>query len=169
MWSDIVRKAVTLTSPALSRSISVSSCCRGKRNFRKFVLPYRGSKIFRAAKARGECPANYGPGPRGPEEPYVKLPDGSKKFIPEMIPDMIVPDLTDCQFKPYVSYQAPDVYQSAFTPEQLFNAVYGPKIVKDFNDGKLGSDGEPLEPSAAETLTPEEAFLNARKTGSDIF
>lgn len=169
MWIDIVRKTISSTAPSLSRSISTSSCCHGKRNFRKFVLPNRGTKIFKIAKARGECPANYGPSPRGPAEPFVTQPDGSKKFVPELIPDIIVPDLTGCKMKPYVSYQAPDVHQSEFTPEQLFNAIYRLKIVNDFHKGKLGPDGESLEPSSAEKLTAEEAFINARKTGSDIF
>jgi large subunit ribosomal protein L41 len=71
--------------------------------------------------------------------------------------------------KPYVSYQAPDVVQSEFTPKDLFDAVYSEKIVNDFKNGTLSETGEALEPSAEEQLTPEEAYIQARKTGTDIF
>lgn len=73
------------------------------------------------------------------------------------------------QLKPYVSYRTPDVVQSEFTPKDLFNAVYSEKIVNDFKNGKLTETGKPLEPSPEEQLTPEEAYIQARKTGTDIF
>lgn len=73
------------------------------------------------------------------------------------------------QLKPYVSYRVPEVVQSEFTPKDLFDAVYSDKIVNDFKNGKLGENGEPLEPSPKEQLTPEEAYVQARKTGTDIF
>ncbi|GBP28401.1 39S ribosomal protein L41, mitochondrial [Eumeta japonica] len=89
--------------------------------------------------------------------------------VPEMIPELIVPDLTDCPFKPYVSYKADDVTQSEFTAEQLFDAVYSKKIVMDYKSGKLDVNGQPLEPSDEEKLQPNEAVDRARKTGTDIF
>lgn len=73
------------------------------------------------------------------------------------------------QLKPYVSYRTPDVVQSEFTPKDLFNAVYSEKIVNDFKNGKITETGEPLEPSPEEQLAPEEAYVQARKTGTDIF
>lgn len=73
------------------------------------------------------------------------------------------------QFKPYVSYRTKDVVQSRFTAQDLFNVVYAPKIAKDFKEGKLDEQGNPLEPSLEEKQTPEEALHKARKTGSDIF
>jgi len=73
------------------------------------------------------------------------------------------------QLKPYVSYRTPDVVQSEFTSRDLFDAVYSEKIVTDFKDRKLSEMGEPLEPSQEELLTPEEAYNQARKTGTDIF
>ncbi|OWR41662.1 ribosomal protein L41 [Danaus plexippus plexippus] len=89
--------------------------------------------------------------------------------VPEMIPELIVPDLKDCNLKPYVSYKAEDVIQSEFTPQQLFDAVYSKKIVIDYKQGKLNADGQPLEPSEEENLQPEEAVQRAKRTGSDIF
>lgn len=68
-----------------------------------------------------------------------------------------------------MSYRAPDVVQSKFTAEDLFNVVYAPKIVKDFENGKLDDNGQPVEPSAEEKITAEEAKLKAKQTGSDIF
>lgn len=88
--------------------------------------------------------------------------------IPEMVPELIVPDLKDCKLKPYVSYRAPDVIQSEFTSQDLFNAIYAEKIIKDHKEGKLEEDGQPKEPTENEKLTSEEAWRRARKTGSDF-
>ena len=55
------------------------------------------------------------------------------------------------------------------TARDLFNVVYGKKIIQDFKENKLDNDGNPLEPSDDEKMTSEEAFLKARQTGSDIF
>lgn len=73
------------------------------------------------------------------------------------------------QLKPYVSYRAPDIVQSEFTAEDLFNVVYAEKIQKDLKEGKLNEDGSPKEPSPEESLTPEAAKLKADQTGTDIF
>ncbi|XP_022199387.2 39S ribosomal protein L41, mitochondrial-like [Nilaparvata lugens] len=89
--------------------------------------------------------------------------------VPEMIPDIIVPDLTDCELKPYVSYRVSAIEQPEWTPRDLFNAVYRSKIENDFNTGKLNADGSPVEPSAEERLTAEEARIKARQTGCDIY
>lgn len=73
------------------------------------------------------------------------------------------------QFKPYVSYRAPDVTQAPFTAKDLFNVVYAKKIVEDFKTGKLDENDQPLEPSEEENMTAEEARIKARQTGSDMF
>jgi large subunit ribosomal protein L41 len=89
--------------------------------------------------------------------------------IPERIPELIVPNLTDCKLKPYVSYKTTEVVQSEFTSEDLFNAIYAKKIMDDFKNDNLNQDGTSKDPSAEEQLTSEIAYQNARKTGSDIF
>lgn len=94
---------------------------------------------------------------------------GQYREIPEMIPELIVPDLTGCKFKPYVTYKTPDVVQSKFTSQDLYNAVYAQKVIDDFKNDKLNEDGTSKDPSSEELLSPEEAFIRARKTGSDIF
>jgi len=93
------------------------------------------------------------------------------KFEPvkEMTAEIIVPDLEGCKLKPYVSYATKDIYQDELTSQDLFNVIYGPKIVKDFKEGKLDDDGNPLEPTEIEKMTSEEAYIKARQTGSDIF
>lgn len=181
----------------IKRSISTSSQLNGKRNFRKFLLyNKRGTREFkerqrthphpdipiqkRGVKDTGYLVPDFDP--RATNYPHLedklgKFRDAIRVFpsrgtyveVPEMIPQLIVPDLTGCAFKPYVSYRTPDVIQSEFTSEDLFNAVYGKKIVEDFRSGKLKEDGSPEEPSENELLDAETAFIRARQTGSDIF
>jgi len=73
------------------------------------------------------------------------------------------------QLKPYVSYRVPEITQSPFTAQNLFDAVYRQKIVDDFKNKKLKENGEPMEPSPEELLKPEQAKIKARQTGSDLF
>ena len=94
---------------------------------------------------------------------------GNYREFPEMIPELIVPDLTECKFKPYVTYKTPEVVQSEFTSKDLFNAIYTSKIIEDFKQENLNEDGTSKAPSNEEQLTADEAFVRARKTGSDIF
>lgn len=89
--------------------------------------------------------------------------------VPEMIPEIIVPPLKDFHLKPYVSYRATDIERREFTAQDLFDVVYSEKIRADFKAGKLDKDGQPLEPSEDEKLTPEEAKIKAEKTGCDLF
>ncbi|PSN42105.1 39S ribosomal protein L41 [Blattella germanica] len=149
------------------RSIFTSATCYGKRNFRKFLLyNKRGTKFFKQRQAIVQDPEFFhdlGARPIG-----VKI-NNEFVTIPEMVPELVVPDLTDFKLKPYVSYRVADVVQSTFTPKDLFDAVYSEKIVNDFEKGKISESGESTEPSAEENLSPEEAFNQARKTGSDIF
>lgn len=148
------------------RTISVTAPREGKRNFRKFlILNKRGSRLHKKQQT-GENP-ELEVDKRGVRDTGYKL-NGQFIQVPEMIPELIVPDLTNCDLKPYVSYKAADVIQSEFTPQQLFDAVYSKKIVTDFRQGKLDAEGNPLEPSAEEKLQPEEAVAQARKTGSDL-
>lgn len=68
-----------------------------------------------------------------------------------------------------MSYKAPEITQSTFTAQDLFNAVYRKKIVDDFKNNKLKENGESMEPSEDELLTPERAKIKAKQTGSDLF
>lgn len=152
----VSRRAITTTAPR-----------EGKRNFRKFVISNkRGSYIHKRQQTTANRELEIDT--RGVRHVgYTK--DGKFYLVPEMIPEIIVPDLKDCELKPYVSYKAADVIQSEFTPQQLFDAVYSKKIVLDYNQGKLDEEGQPKEPSEEEKLQPGEAVAQAKKTGSDIF
>ncbi|XP_037949581.1 39S ribosomal protein L41, mitochondrial [Teleopsis dalmanni] len=162
------RKLLKFVVKVPHREISTTAVLAGKRNFRKFlVYNKRGT---RAVKEQQKTLANppVAVHKRGVRDTGIMV-NGKYVEIPEKIPELIVPDLTDCKFKPYVSYRAPDVVQSEFTSLDLFNAIYSQKIIDDFKDGKLNADGSSTKPSDAENLTATEAYTRARKTGSDIF
>ncbi|KAJ8955657.1 hypothetical protein NQ314_006854 [Rhamnusium bicolor] len=131
-----------------------------KRNFRKFpIYNKRGTRIFKQQQRENPDP-DVPIHKRGVRD--IGYQEGDKYIvIPEKIPELIL--------KPYVSYRTPDVIQSEFTAEDLFNVIYAPKVLKDFKEGKLDADGQPLEPSQEEKMTAEEAKIKARQTGSDIF
>ncbi|CAH1110541.1 unnamed protein product [Psylliodes chrysocephalus] len=159
---------MSLINMIIKRSIFTTARNCGKRNFRKFPLyNKRGSKVFKQQQIENpnsDIPINK----RGVRD--IGYQNGDKfVVIPERIPELIVPDISNCSLKPYVSYRAPDVFQSKFTEQDLFNVVYSPKIVKDFKEGKLAEDGQPLNPSENEKMSAEEAKLRAKRTGSDIF
>lgn len=151
-----------------SRSIATSSALHGKRNFRKFLLHNkRGPRLFKQQRITNpdpEMPVDK----RGVRDTGYTH-NGRYVEFAEMIPQLIVPDLTGCQLKPYVSYKTPDVVQTEFTSRDLFDAVYSKKIVDDFKAAKLNADGSAKEPSDEERLSPDEAWKRARRTGSDIF
>lgn len=152
----------------IKRSISTSSQLNGKKNFRKFqLINKRGPRDFKKEQIKNPHPA-IPIDKRGVKDTGYTF-QGVYYEVPEKIPQLIVPDLTGCTLKPYVSYKAPDVIQSAFTSEDLFNAIYSKKIIEDFKNGKLKEDGSAEEPSENELLDSETAWINARKTGSDIF
>ncbi|XP_062563699.1 large ribosomal subunit protein mL41 [Armigeres subalbatus] len=157
-------------SNIIKRGISTTATVTGKHNFRKFLLyNKRGPRIFKQLRAAN--PDQYPDMPidkRGVRDTGVTR-EGKYYEIAEKIPELIVPNLEGCKFKPYVSYRAPNVIQSEFTSQDLFNAIYAQKVIDDFKSGNLNEDGTSKEPSEAEQLTPDEAWVKARKTGSDIF
>ena len=67
-------------------------------------------------------------------------------------------DLTDCELKPYVSYRTKEIYQEPLTAKDLFNAIYGHKMLRDFKEEKLDENGCSLEPSEEEKLTTDDAW-----------
>ncbi|KAI0222235.1 hypothetical protein LSAT2_026520 [Lamellibrachia satsuma] len=77
--------------------------------------------------------------------------NGKFVFVPEMVPEFIVPDLTHFKLKPYVSYKVTDVTQTEFTAKDLFDAIYGQELVKKCHDGKVDPDSL-LEPGTLEKV-----------------
>lgn len=95
--------------------------------------------------------------------------DGKFVHVPEMVPELIVPSLEGFQLKPYVSYRVEGITEPEFTAQDLFDMVYSKKIKEDFANGQLDENGQPLNPSEYERLTPQQAKEQALKTGSDFF
>jgi len=152
-----------------TRCISLSAVDLGTKNFRQFFVGNkRGTRAYKEKRAKDPDFV-----PDIPIYTEVK-PIGyryGKTFrkVPEMIPEIVVPDLTGFKLKPYVSYKAAEIIEAEFTPKDLFYYVYQKKIERDFAASKLDENGNSLEPSDEEKLTAEEARIMARKSGSDIF
>lgn len=170
-----MNKFIKLTSIRISteltkRCISTTSSLAGKKNFRKFYIPpeVRGTRKFRERQLSDNPNPDFPVDKRGVRDTTINE-NGKFVEVPEMIPEMIVPSLKDFDLKPYVSYRTSEFTQTEFTAEDLFNAVYSNKVVEDWNKKKLNEDGSSQTPSEDELLGPEEAFLRARQTGSDIF
>nr|XP_022912774.1 39S ribosomal protein L41, mitochondrial isoform X1 [Onthophagus taurus] len=159
---------MSFTNLIIKRGITTTAVREGKRNFKKFSLyNKRGTRIFKKQQSQNPDP-DVPIQKRGVRDVGYTL-DGKFITVPEMIPELIVPDLKGFNVKPYVSYKAPDVIQSEFTAQDLFNVVYAEKISKDFQENKLTEKGDSQEPSNEEKMTSEEARIKSRQTGSDIF
>eukprot|EP00093_Oithona_nana_P000483 00483.XXX_2116_1171_1 [CDS] Oithona nana genome sequencing. len=91
------------------------------------------------------------------------------EHVPEKVPELVIPDLTDCKLKPYVSYRTKALQLDPYTAEDLFDAVYKRKIVDDFESGKIDAETGNYKEPQTEELNAEEAWIKARQTGSDIF
>lgn len=152
------------------RCISTSASLQGKRNFRKFDIPsdQRGTRAEKARALTNPHPA-LSIDKRGVRDTGYTDAKGRYIKVAEKIPQLIVPDLTGFELKAYVSYRTPNVVQSEFTPEDLFNAVYAPKIIEDWNKKEINENGTSKNPSKEEMLDAKTAYNLARKTGSDIF
>ncbi|XP_024226329.1 39S ribosomal protein L41, mitochondrial [Bombus impatiens] len=156
------------TFMVVTRQISTSASCHGKRNFRMIqIFNKRGSRAYKEARAKDpNCDI---PIDRRGVKITGKWVNNHWVNIPEMIPELIVPSLENFHLKPYVSYKVTNVKKREYTAKDLFNLVYADKIKKDFKEGQLNPDGEPLNPNEYEALTPEEARIRAEMTGTDIF
>ncbi|XP_074652728.1 large ribosomal subunit protein mL41-like [Tubulanus polymorphus] len=78
---------------------------------------------------------------QGGSYPTGYLDDNGKwQEVPEMVPEFIVPDLSDFKLKPYVPYNAPEVVQSEFTAKNLFDATIAKEIKEQFRKGKISID-----------------------------
>ena len=51
-------------------------------------------------------------------------------------------------------------FQEELSSKDLFHAVYGKKILRDFKEGNLDDDGNPVEPSEQEKMTRDEAWVS---------
>merc|ERR1711874_428859 len=78
--------------------------------------------------------------------------------------ELVIPDLTDCKLKPYVSYRTKALQLDPYTAEDLFDAVYKRKIVDDFESGKIDAETGNYKEPQTEELNAEEAWIKARQT-----
>ena len=62
-------------------------------------------------------------------------------------------------FFKYIGFSPSLCSQEELTSKDLFHAVYGKKILRDFKEGKLDEEGNPAEPSAEEGMTRDEAWV----------
>ncbi|XP_034233625.1 39S ribosomal protein L41, mitochondrial [Thrips palmi] len=150
-----------------TRSISTTCVQNSKKSFRKFPYFDRGTAEFNEQQRTNPDPNlpsfRYGRVPGYFDEKHNLVP------VPEMIPELIVPDLTGFELKPYVSFRVPIEPEPAFTAKDLFYSVYAEKIEADYEQGRLDENGMPLEPSENELLTAEQARDAALKLGADMF
>ena len=164
---------ITMFSAIISRNFTTTPSCLGYINFKKIDA---GNKRWSKKHKKMQFKKFEKPGafPDVPVWKYGTRSTGIRhaaywEHVPEKVPELVVPDLSNCNLKPYVSYKTKDIYQEELTSKDLFNIIYGRKIVEDFKSGKLDEAGNALEPSTVEMLTPEQAEVLAKQTGSDIF
>uniref|UniRef100_UPI00358E239E large ribosomal subunit protein mL41A-like n=1 Tax=Myxine glutinosa TaxID=7769 RepID=UPI00358E239E len=83
-------------------------------------------------------------GKRGPRDYYAgrgarptgrHTCSGKYAIVPEMVPEFVVPTLTGCTLRPYVSYKTPDVKAEATTARSLFESVIVPEIETAIRNG----------------------------------
>ncbi|XP_011496993.1 PREDICTED: 39S ribosomal protein L41, mitochondrial [Ceratosolen solmsi marchali] len=159
---------MTMINLIISRGFLSSSSRYGKRIFTKFLLyNKKGTKLFKQKQAVNPDSKIYIE-KRGVKNTGYKVDDRFLQ-IPEMIPEIIVPNLKGFKLKPYISYKCENVSQSKFTAKDLFNAIYREKIIQDFNTKKLDVSGQPFNPSKEEQINIKEARKIASKPGSDIY
>lgn len=86
-----------------------------------------------------------------------------KKFVyvKEMEPELVVPDLTDFELKPYVSYRTEDVNTKPLTAKDIFDEVYASKIEVAFKDNNIDTFEVPDDDI-------DQARLRALQTGADL-
>ncbi|KAK3914125.1 39S ribosomal protein L41, mitochondrial [Frankliniella fusca] len=163
----VQNRITSVFSPIVRRISTTCVLSRSKKNFRKFPYIDRGTSKFNERQRTNPFP--HLPNFRYGREPGYWDKDHNLVVVPEMVPEIIVPDLTGFKLKPYVSHRVPESSEPEFTAKDLFNVVYAAKIEEDFKEGKLDGNGLPLEPSKEELLTAEEARNAHLKLGSDVF
>ncbi|KAL8617833.1 hypothetical protein ACOMHN_040181 [Nucella lapillus] len=137
----------------LARGFSTSACVAGKRGREPFDrrFPVTGKHAARFRKGGSEMMekhlAVHNVQPTG----FYDKKRGVFRNVPEMIPNFVVPDLTDFSLKAYVSYKVKDIHQGKMTARDLFQATYATQITQDIKDGKIVvKDGKFVELSKEE-------------------
>ncbi|XP_067676949.1 large ribosomal subunit protein mL41-like [Haliotis asinina] len=121
------------------RYFGSSSCRQGKKTRVPFDrrFPVTAKHVNRYVKGGSvemeKAVAKHVVPPTGFHDPQL----GRYRNVPEMIPEFVVPDLTDFKLKPYVSYKVTDITQTKFTAKDLFHACYANDIADKFSKGDI--------------------------------
>ncbi|XP_046338855.2 39S ribosomal protein L41, mitochondrial-like [Haliotis rufescens] len=121
------------------RYFGSSSCRQGKKTRVPFDrrFPVTAKHVNRHVKGGSvemeEVVAKHVVPPTGFQDPQI----GRYRNVPEMIPEFVVPDLTDFKLKPYVSYKVSNITQTKFTAKDLFHSCYANDIVDKFSKGEI--------------------------------
>lgn len=169
-FTRAVRSPTELVFFVSVRTISTTNSCFGKTNFRKFPIPNKRGIFEHHKLPKPFLDVEYKDRIVYIDDMKIRYPGFyfGKKFVyvKEMEPDIIVPvDFENSPLKPYVSYRTEDVYQSEFTPEQLFSATYGKDIITKYRKGEAIPD-EYLE---YDSKAVEDAKKRALKVNADLF
>ncbi|PVD26918.1 hypothetical protein C0Q70_12066 [Pomacea canaliculata] len=134
MWNSNWQRLTTC-----ARLFSTNVRLEGKRSREPFDKRFPVTGKHGAAFRKGGSPtmekmlAVHNVPPNG----FFDKKKGYFTTVPEMIPEFIVPDLTDFKLKPYVSYKVPEVHQSKMTARDLFQATYGAELEHSVREGKM--------------------------------
>ena len=126
----------------IKRCVSRSTLVFGRKTndiYDKRIYPITGKHVNK------KTPGGWEEFPKIAEElnPFRVAPtgyedsNGKYHHVPELVPEFVVPDLTDFDLKPYVSYRVKELNQSEFTAAHLFEACLANDVRQDFNAGKL--------------------------------
>jgi large subunit ribosomal protein L41 len=154
-WIYVIQKSKIQTTVSLN----------GKRNFRKFMIPNKRGQFEhnRLPQPLIDKEFNY---PVFRDTLLIRYPGFwfRRKFVyvKEMEPQLIVPDLSGFELKPYVSYRSPHVLQTQFTARDLFNATAADSIIEKFKSGQQ------IDVDVGDN-DAEIAKIKAKQTGSDLF
>lgn len=147
------------------RQFSTTDALLGRRNIRKFpVANMVGQYDYRhipkpLREKEFDYPLSIDPFNQRYPGYWIK---GKFNYVKEMEPELIVPDLTDCQLKPYVSHRTKDIEAVEIDAYALFNILYADDIIKRYRKGEKVK--VEFNPDAA-----EQSRLKHQQTGADMF
>lgn len=130
--------AISSQCSGLSRPFH-SSCPLERRTKISYYQKYRWLRLVQIHKQRAKHPWIPRENPTG-----LQIKDHWVEF-PEMVPEFIVPDLTDFSLKPYVEWNAEMVYTPEMTSKRLFDATYGEKVRELISDAKEPLSAEKID------------------------
>jgi large subunit ribosomal protein L41 len=149
---SFLRETVIFRGPCLtwtaSQFFSTSNAVYSRKNPRKYPKTIEDVPEHLQAMFKDKLEYEYPDGLQGygVQLTGIKLASTGKfVVIPEMVPELVVPDLTDFPLKAYVSFKVPDIKEPKVTARDLFDVIYGKKIKDAFEAGKLDVEVKEVE------------------------